>query len=90
MLRGPFFLKKKEAFPKSKKTLLCLLQNFGGHMPTVPPRFLRLCLIHFPGIRVFNLRCQRFLVRLMHLERSASIQLFINKDQWYGSQRHDF
>ena len=42
-LRGHFFLKKKGAFLRMKRPLLFLLQNLGGHVPPVPPRFLRLC-----------------------------------------------
>ena len=36
-LRGHFFLKKKGAFLKIKRALLCLLENLGGHVPPVPP-----------------------------------------------------
>ena len=45
--KDTFFLTRKEAFPKHKKPLPCLLQNLRGHVPPVPPRFLRLCVIHF-------------------------------------------
>ena len=37
-LRGHFFPKKKGAFPKIKRALLCLLQNLaGGTCPQCPP-----------------------------------------------------
>ena len=41
-LRGHFFLKKKGAFFKVKRALLCLLQNLGGVRAPSAPRFLRL------------------------------------------------
>ena len=42
-LRGHLFLKKEGAFSKIETALLCLLQNLGGPVPPVPPRFQRLC-----------------------------------------------
>ena len=36
-LRGHFLLKKKGAFSKIKRELLCSLQNLGGTYPQCPP-----------------------------------------------------
>ena len=40
--KGTFFITLKGHFLKIKRALLCLFQNLGGHVPPVPPRFLRL------------------------------------------------
>ena len=39
---GTSFLKKKGAFLKIKRALLCLLQNLGGHVPPVPTFMTRI------------------------------------------------
>ena len=43
-LRGHFFRKKKGAFLKIEKgTSLFISKSWGGYVPPVSPRFLRLC-----------------------------------------------